>query len=109
MSAPGFRHPVNGRKIRYVMLVIVFAAASLCPNPQFAGWSAWAGSARGRTWAGDGLRLVMPQAYLAEVCAVVRAVRMAVDTGVAQTGDTLLVQSDCRQVEAEVAHAESSG
>lgn len=82
------------------MLVTVFADASWCPKQRVAGWSAWARSQRGRTWAGDELRLVMPEAYLAEVCAVVRALKMAVDAGVAQTGDTLLVQSDCLQVEA---------
>lgn len=82
------------------MLVTVFADASWCPMQHVAGWSAWARSERGRTWAGDELRLLMPQAYLAEVCAVVRGVKLALDAGVARTGDTLLVQSDCVQVDA---------
>lgn len=82
------------------MLVTVFADASWCPRDGVAGWSGWARSDRSRTWDGGELRRVMPEAYLAEVCAVVRAIKMALDRGVAQTGDTLLIQSDCLQVEA---------
>lgn len=82
------------------MLVTVFADASWCPRKRVAGWSGWARSDRGRTWGGSELRLAMPEAYLAEVCAVVRSVKLTLDGGVARTGDRLLLQSDCLQVKA---------
>lgn len=76
------------------MLVTIFADASFCPKTFAAGWAAWIKSERG-TYRGDGaMKTIVPDNNLAELYAVINAIKLAFVSEVAVAGDTLLVEAD---------------
>ena len=77
------------------MLVTVITDASYCPETKAAGFGYWAVSQRMRKYGGGPLRELPRNSQEAEMLAIVNAVIKACESGVAEAGDEILIQSDC--------------
>ena len=76
------------------MLVSLFSDASWCPHNHVGGWGAWARSERGVAKDFGPFNGVVPDSNIAEVYAVVNGLHMALDYGIAEHADRLLIQTD---------------
>lgn len=78
------------------MLVSVFTDASWCPHKKVGGWGAWVKSGRGQFQKGGPFKTSVVSSQVAEMYAVLNGITVAMKTGLALPGDTLLVQTDCQ-------------
>lgn len=76
------------------MLVTIFTDASHCPETKSAGYGYWIISDRGHLKGGAEFKSTVKNIHQAESMAVVNALYGAILAGIAQKGDTILVQSD---------------
>lgn len=76
------------------MLVTIFTDAGLCPETKCASWAAWCKSERGVSRAGGVLRDPQMFSTMAESAAAINGIHHALASGIARSGDTLLVQTD---------------
>ncbi len=78
------------------MLISVFADASYDDATKTGGWGAWVKCARGKKEASGAFKVAVPSNLVAEMLAAANAIWLALK--LAETGDHLLVQSDCMAV-----------
>jgi len=72
----------------------ILADASWCPHSHAGGWGYWIASDRGKRGGGGPLRTATTST-VAEMMAVVNAVKVALNAELVEQGDELLVQTDC--------------
>lgn len=77
------------------MRVTVIADASHCPDTGAAGYGYWAVSERGRQGGGGPIRDQIDNSTAAEMAALVNGLFFACMSGIAQSGDHVLLQTDC--------------
>lgn len=78
------------------MNVTVMCDASYCPVYKVAGYGYWAVSRRAKSAGGGSIKAeAVHSSTVAEMMAVVNSVHCAIVAGVAEKGDSLLVQTDC--------------
>ncbi|KVR21703.1 hypothetical protein WK13_34765 [Burkholderia ubonensis] len=76
------------------MLVTLLTDASLCHETKAAGWGYYAISERTRAYGGGPLNTNPAQSTEAEMQAIVNGLHCAVKRGVAEAGDSLIIQTD---------------
>lgn len=76
------------------MLVTILTDASHCPETKSAGYGYWIVSDRGHIKGGAEFKSTVKNIGHAEIMAIINALYCAIQAGIAQKGDTILVQSD---------------
>lgn len=79
------------------MLVTIMTDASWCPDTHAGGYGFWIACERGKLPGGGPFRVAVRSAGHAEMMAICNAIYDARKQGLVHVGDTLLVQTDCRQ------------
>jgi ribonuclease HI len=77
------------------MRVTIIADASHCPDTLAAGYGYWAISERGSRGGGGPLAKPIDKSSAAEMAALVNALYVALEVGIALPGDHVLLQTDC--------------
>jgi ribonuclease HI len=78
------------------MWVTIIADASYCPDTQAAGYGFWIASDRGKRGGHGGIKERVVNSIAAEMMALVNGLYMACRYGLADQGDTVLLQTDCQ-------------
>lgn len=79
------------------MLVTVMTDASWCPDTHAGGYGFWIACERGKLPGGGPFKVTVRSAGHAEMMAICNAIYDARKNGLVQAGDTVLIQTDCRQ------------
>jgi len=79
------------------MFVSLFSDASHCSKLQVAAWGAWIKSERGRIYGGAPFKNTVANSLAAEMMAVANALTLGINKGIIRSGDTVLIQSDCKE------------
>lgn len=77
------------------MMVTIIADASHCPETGAAGYGWWTACGRGKRGGGGQIKEKVDRASAAEMIALVNALHLSVKEGLVQTGDYVLLQTDC--------------
>lgn len=77
------------------MQITIICDASWDPFTHAAGYGFWIASARGKLGGGGAFNNSVDDATIAELCAIGNSLAVGVKDGLIQTGDRVLVQSDC--------------
>jgi ribonuclease HI len=78
------------------MRVTIIADASYCSQHKVGGFGYWIACERGKRPGGGPLKGSVPTSVIAEMMAICRALHDGVRMSLIQTGDDVLIQTDCR-------------
>ena len=78
------------------MKVTIITDGSWCPDTKAAGYGWWGASKRRKAGGGGYFKSPLPTSRAAEIGAIVNAVHQSFKFGIAEKGDFLLLQSDCK-------------
>ena len=78
------------------MRVTIIADASFCPNTHAAGYGFWIASQRGKRGGSGGIKTHVVNNIASEMMALINGLHKAQKWGLVQTGDQVLLQTDCQ-------------